>query len=376
MQSLRGRLATLWGTAAAGHDWQALKPMGTLVDEIRAAGHEPLLAEALIVYARIRSPFDPEGAEPIYEEAFKRGEAIRNDELAAEAAIQLVAIAGAIGHQFERGDRWARIAEATVERGVPLRVRGSFLHSRGALFAARGSWRLAEGDFSAAVAIRQQALGAAHPDLAASMTNLARGPSWYLGTPAARTTREPRPHHRRGLLSAESYEVGAARLVRGQALIALDRGTEARADMEAVLDTFERVLGRDHPFLADPMTGLGEVALAEHKPADAQGLLERAWEIRSTHTADGGVREQTAFSLAQAIWDAAPADRKHALELATEARDGYADIPDMAQKLALVQRWLAGRHLSRAPSRPVASAAPSPPEAQPAVPDELEPAPM
>jgi eukaryotic-like serine/threonine-protein kinase len=136
------------------------------------------------------------------------------------------------------------------------------------------------------------------------------------------------------------------------------------------------VLGRDHPFLADPMTGLGEVALGEHKPADAQGLLERAWEIRSTHTADGGVREQTAFSLAQAIWDAAPADRKHALELATEARDGYADLPDMAQDLALVQRWLAGRHLSHTPSRPVGSAPPTPTATHPAESDELEPAPM
>jgi eukaryotic-like serine/threonine-protein kinase len=352
VQSLRGRLAALWALAAAGHDWQALKPMSALVDEVRAVGHEPLLAEALTVYARTRSPFDPEGAEPIYEEAFKRGEAIRNDELAAEAAIQLVAIAGAIGHHFEKGERWARIADATVEHGVPLRVRGWFLNNRGTLFAAQGKWRLAEADFATAVAIRQQAVGATHPDLAASMINLAR---------AVLVLNDPR----RGLeianralgiagafFPAESYEVGAARLVRGQALIALDRAAEARADMEAVLDTFERVLGRDHPFLADPMTGLGEVALAERRPGDAQGLLERAWEIRSTHIADGGIREQTAFSLAQAIWDAAPADRRHALELAAEAREGYSGIPDMASRLSSVDRWLAGRQGMRAPSHP------------------------
>ena len=174
VQSLRGRLATSWAMAAAGRDWQALKPMGALVDEARATGHEPLLAEALLIYARARSPFDPEGAEPLYEEAFKRGEAIHNDALAAEAAIQLVAIAGAIEHHFDVGERWARIAEVTVERGVPLRVRGWFLHNRGTLFAAQGKWRLAEGDFTAAVAIRQQALGAPHPDLAASMLNVAR----------------------------------------------------------------------------------------------------------------------------------------------------------------------------------------------------------
>src|SRR5204862_8281600 len=111
--------------------------------------------------------------EPLYEDAYKRGEAIRNDALAAEAAIQLVAIA-AVAHRFDSGERWARIADATVERGVPLRLRGWFLHNRGMLSAAQGSWRLAEGDFSAAVALRQQALGTAHPDLAASMINLAR----------------------------------------------------------------------------------------------------------------------------------------------------------------------------------------------------------
>jgi eukaryotic-like serine/threonine-protein kinase len=352
VQSLRGRLATLWAKAAAGHDWQALKPMAALVEEARAADHEPLLAEALLIYARARAPFDPEGADPLYEEAFKRAETIRNDVLAAEAAIQLVAITGGIEHQFDRGERWARIAETTVERGVPLRLRGWFLHNRGTLFAAQGKWRLAEGDFSAAVAIRQQALGGAHPDLAASMIGLARTVLVLGDARRALDTGGRALAIAGGFLPAESYEVGAARLVRGQALLALGRGAEARVDMDAVLDTFERVLGRDHPFLADPMTTLGEIALAERRPADAQAMLERAWDIRSTHITDGGVREQTAFSLAQAIWDAAPADRKHALELATEAREGYAGLPDMARRLEQVDRWLASHHTARAPSRP------------------------
>ncbi|HMF43117.1 MAG TPA: protein kinase [Polyangia bacterium] len=345
--SLRGRLATLWAMAAAGHDWQTLKPLGALVDEVRSTGHEPLLAEALLVYARARAPFDPEGAEPVYEEAFKHADAVHNNALAAEAALQLVAIEGAIEHHFDVGEKWAHTADATVERGVPLRVRAALLNSRGMLFAAQGQWRLAEADFTAGVAIRQQALGASHPDLVASMTNQARAVLVLDDPQRALEIANHALDIANAFFPGESYEVGAARLVRGQALIALGRAPEARADMEAVLDTFERVLGRDHPFLADPMTGLGEVALGERHPTEAQGLLERAWEIRSTHIADGGVREQTAFSLAQAIWDAAPADRPHAIDLATEARDGYAGIPDMAPRLALVDRWLADRRATR-----------------------------
>jgi predicted Ser/Thr protein kinase len=349
VQSLRARLATLWAMAASGQDWQALKPMGALVDEARTIGHDPLLVEALLIYARTRAPFDPEGVEPLYEEAFNRADAIHADALAAEAANQLVAIAG-IEHHFDAGERWSRIADATVERGVPLRLRGGFFNNRGTLMAAQGMWRLAESDFSAAVAIRQQALGAAHPDLAASMINLARA-VLALDDPKRALELASRALDIAGAsFPAESYEVGAARLVRGQALTALQRNAEARADMEAVLDTFERVLGRDHPFLADPMTGLGQLAVAEGQAADAQGLLERAWEIRSTHTADGGLREQTAFTLAQAIWEAAPADRRHAVELATEARDGYAAIPDLASRLTQVDRWLADRQPTRTAS--------------------------
>ena len=139
-----------------------------------------------------------------------------------------------------------------------------------------------------------------------------------------------------------------------------------------MLDTFERVLGRDHPFLADPMTGLGEVALAEQQAGRrARALLERAWEIRSTHIADGGVREQTAFSLAQAIWEAAPADRKHALELAAEARDGYAAIPDLAPGVALVERWLAGRRARPPTARPAAHVTTT--RSAPATPDPAPP---
>ena len=62
VQQLRRRLAALRALAAAGHDWQAMKPLATLVEEARITGDEGLLADALLVYARTRSPFDPEAA--------------------------------------------------------------------------------------------------------------------------------------------------------------------------------------------------------------------------------------------------------------------------------------------------------------------------
>ena len=352
VQQLRRRLAALRALAAAGHDGQALKPMATLVEEARATGDESLLADTLLVYARTRSPFDPEAAVAIYEDAFKHSESLHNNALAAEAAIQMVAIVGAIQHQFADGERWARLADTILERdpaGVP-RLRGWFLHNRGTLHAARGRWRLAEGDFTAAVALRQQGAATAQPELATSMVHLARAVLTLGEAQRAIVLAERALAVAGAIFPADSFEVATARLIRGRALVALDRAAEARSDLEAVMEIFERLLGRDHPFLAEPMTGLGEVALAERRPVDALGLLERAWEMRSTHTADGGAREETAFHLARAMWEASPADRRHALELAAEARDGYAAMPDFVPRLAAIDRWLSGRHATRTAS--------------------------
>src|SRR6185503_6617541 len=191
-------------------------------------------------------------------------------------------------------------------------------------------------------------LGSQHPDLATSLVDHARA-SLVLGHPESALEASDRALAIAGALHPPgSYPVESARLRRGQALIALGRISEARRDLETVRKEFERALGSDHPLLADQLTALGEAALAERRPAEARAVLERAWEIRATNVADAGAREQTAFSLARAVWDSAPADRAHALQLGSEARDGYAAIPDLAPRLATVEQWLGTRPSRRA----------------------------
>jgi hypothetical protein len=350
VESLTGRLLSLRARAEAGHDWQTLDPIAALTDEVRAAAYEPLLAETLLVDARIRSPFDPEGAIPLYQEAYQRAEALRSDDFQAEAAIQLTAIVGTFQHRFTEGDRWAGLAEVALGHGAGNdRLGGWFFNVRGALAAGRGQWRKAQADFASSVSVREQALGPAHPDLAASLVNLARSqlmldeavPAHDAATRALKIVSAVYP--------PDAYEVNAALLARGEALIELNRPAEARADIQAVLTGFERILGRDHPFLADPMTALGRIALVEGRPADARAVLERAWEIRSTHVADAGAREETAFNLARAIWGSSETDRAHAIELAREAQEGYAAIPDLAPRLAAVQSWLGDRQEKSGP---------------------------
>ncbi|HVV52700.1 MAG TPA: tetratricopeptide repeat protein, partial [Polyangia bacterium] len=356
VEQLTGRLLALRAAAAAGHDWPSLEPAAALVEDVRAAGHEPLLVEALLVEARIRSPFDPEGAVPLYEEAYRRAGALHLDDAAAEAAIQMTAIAGTFQHHFAEGERWAGLAEAALgHAGGHDRLRGWFENVRGALAAGQGQWRRAQADFAASASIREQALGPAHPDLAASLVSLSRA-ALMLGDAEQALDAAARAFKlASAIFPADAYEVNAALLARAHALVALARTAEARADVTAVEAAFEKTLGRDHPFLADPMTVLGEVALAEGRPDDARGVLERAWEIRSTHVTDAGAREETAFALARAVWGSAEADRPHALELAGEARDGYAAIPDLAPRLAVVRKWIDERADARPARKAVAA---------------------
>jgi len=341
---LESRLYGLRARAETGHDWQTLDPVDALTADVRAAGYEPLLVETLLVDARIRSPFDPDGAVPLYEEAHRHAEALHLDDFAAEAAIQLATIEGTIAHRFADGERWAGLAEVALGHGGDHeRLRGWFLDARGALEAARGEWRQAETDFAAAVSVREQVRGADHPEVAASLVGLARATLMMGGGPQALDAAARAYKIAVAVYPGDAYEVGTALLARAHALVALGRPGEARPDVQAVIAAFERSLGRDHPFLADPMTVLGEVALAEGRPLDARGALERAWEMRSTHLADAGAREETAFALARAIWGSSDADHPHALELAREAQDGYAAIPDLAARLAVVSQWIDAR---------------------------------
>ena len=239
VDELRDRLVRLRALAAAGHDLQALQPIGALADEARASGYEPLLAETLLVFARVRSPLDPDGAVAVYEEAFRHSVAINDDALAAEAAIQLIAIVGALQHRFDAAERWARLAEESLERGTHGdRLRGRMLNSRGALHAAQGQWRLASADFAAAVAAVETSLGAGHPEVATSLVNLARA-ALALEAPDRALDAASRALAIVGAVHpADAFEVGAARLVRGQALLASARPQDARRELEVTRDTF------------------------------------------------------------------------------------------------------------------------------------------
>jgi tRNA A-37 threonylcarbamoyl transferase component Bud32 len=345
---LRDRLIRLRLRAMAGYDWRALRPIDELVEQIRALGNQGFTAEALLVSGWARSRFDLEGAASRYEEAFVQSEAVRNDLVAAEAAVRLTAIEGAALHHFDLGSRWARIAEERLYGGPHDRLRSRMLESRGALNAARGAWRMAAADFAAAASVGERAFGDGHPELGKIFERLARanlalelaGPALTAADRALAIAVAVSPAH--------SPELATARALRGQALLASDRPQEAGPELKASVDELETIVGPDEPVLADALTALGEIALRARRPREARALLRRAWDLQEKAVVDAGVREQTSFSLARALWDGSPAEGRRAMELARQARDGYVMLPDLAPRLSAVQQWIDGRRGVRA----------------------------
>ncbi|HSS37325.1 MAG TPA: tetratricopeptide repeat protein, partial [Polyangia bacterium] len=317
-----------------------------LLADVRHAGDRALLADALVVTARIQSPFDPDAALPLLESGYREAQAAGLTPAAAEAAIQLALIRGAVQHRFVEADRWLGLTEVAVAhargREEDTRLRSWFIDARGTVAAARGQWRQARADFTAAVAAREAADGDVHPELGASLIHLARAAAMLDDAPAALAAAARAVETMAALFPPDSYEVGAAHLVRARALLAAGRAADAAADAEAARAAFELALGHDHPFLVEPMAVRGQLALARGDGAGARDLLERAWEIRSTQETDAGAREETAFALARAIW-LSSSDRAHALDLAREARDGYGTLPDLAGRQAVVAGWIAAR---------------------------------
>ena len=101
--------------------------------------------------------------------------------------------------------------------------------------------------------------------------------------------------------------------------------------------------GADHPYVADSLSSLGILALAEQRPTDALPLLERAIEL---YDASEGVQMfelETHFALARAL-ALTKGDPSRARSEARRAAEGFRAAGEgKAKQLAEVEAFLAKR---------------------------------
>jgi len=305
--------------------------------------YQPIIAEALALMGNVllRSGHAQE-AERSLVDAYLAADGSRHDEVRAEVAENLVYVLGYQQARFEDSRRWAKIAEAVMQRlGGHDLLRAWLLNDVGALYTAEGDHESAARVMQQSLEIKEKVLGRDHPDVGRSEGNVA------IALAELGRRDEALIHIQRALsvmergLGATHPDLSTHLGNKGEILESLGRYLEARQSFERARTIAENELGPDDRGLAEILTGLGITYLAEGKPANAIVPLERAVKIYARQEASPPKSADAAFALARALWDTSR-DKGRARALAEEARATYARGA-AKDKLARIQDWLGTR---------------------------------
>ena len=206
----------------------------------------------------------------------------------------------------------------------------------------RGDLVAAEAMYRRALALRVAALGREHMLVTTLLQNLgtclAEEPTRRA---EARALFEETLAIRERLVGKDHPKVAFPVLGLGD--LALEDGhlDDAERLYQRALVIREKSLGGEHSRLSFPLAGLAAVALARDRPQDAAPLAERALRLREKATRHANDLADDRFLLARAlVHDPAQAERAHSL--AAQAREGFAAAgPVKAKETAEVNTWMA-----------------------------------
>ena len=321
--ALRAELAKVDAAVLTGAYVHANERAKTLVDDARRLGYEPAIAEALLsagTIARRASAFA--AAETYLGEAVQRAAAAHDDEVAAQAWVELVDVVGFRLARPVEGAALAKAADAAVARssaGTELRARlydveallasgsnqldDAIARERAALalreragddvataesandlallLSERGAYKEAEDLHRRALSLRQHALGDSHPLVANSLDNLGVVVYHQGRLDEARQLYERALALRLAAFGPDAHDVGTSYNNLGG--LYLDLGDDAKATdyLQRALAVWEKALGKDHPDLAIPLSNLGELANKRGDRTTARDLCGRALAIDS-----------------------------------------------------------------------------------------------
>ncbi|MCA9682604.1 MAG: tetratricopeptide repeat protein, partial [Myxococcales bacterium] len=227
---------------------------------------------------------------------------------------------------------------------------------------AQGQHDKAEALARQALAIFESQLGPEHPYTAASHNNIGnslleqgRKLAWSRPELARPYFRQAEEHYQKAVRIREA-NLGTEHPSVALNLHNLGEAQRLLGEYKAAKDTFARSLeikrenlGPDHPSVTMTMTGLGRVQLELGEREAALELLEQAAKQRSDRDDPPEAKAETSFALGRAVLANAPAEgpehdaaeaRAHALAVAAQL--GYQEAGvDYQGERQEVERWLA-----------------------------------
>ncbi|MFN3183019.1 MAG: protein kinase domain-containing protein [Nannocystaceae bacterium] len=284
--------------ARAGSGARALQLADDLVTESRETGDAGLMAQAMlsagIVYAERERLED---ARRSLIESNEHATSAGLDAIAAEAAIVLVRVCGAMG-QWDDAHRWTAVAEARMAR------LGNPPYLRTLLLGARAFELIYEGDYARAHAISEELVDQLQGDdqryeRARAMANVALT-AFELGrVQEARTVAAEARTIMISVLGANHPSVGRMHADEGRYAAAIGEVEEGVASMERAVRLLEAAGGPNDPYALNTKRTLAHYLARLGRHDESLEMLEQTYE--STVALYGAVHVRTAttgFALA------------------------------------------------------------------------------
>ena len=242
----------------------------------------PLVAEARLALGDLleRTGAFPE-SEKMLETAYFAAAGSGATEMATMAAEELAFLVGHELARHEDGLRWSQHAEvglASLPDVAQTRM-SAHISNLAYIHQAMGSHAEARSLLERALALREEVLGAEHPEVARSLNNLA------VVYEAGGSYEDARALYERALSVNEHTfgpnhpEVGTTLNNLGVVHYALGAYPQARDLLERALELREQALGADHPQVATTLNNLATLHHAQGAHAEALKTFERVKEI-------------------------------------------------------------------------------------------------
>jgi tetratricopeptide (TPR) repeat protein len=279
---LRDELAVVRAQRSTGHAERALELLGKISGALAGVEYTPLSAEVALEEAKahLDAGHYPESASA-FERAYELAVEVGYESVAAEAASELIYVAGYRLARHQAAATWVVNARAWAKRlDAEGPVRAHMLHNYGVLLDSEGRDEEAEPIYREALEIRRKSYGEAHPLVAKSTHNLG---NIYL---SRGDYDEAVAHY------ARARDIYAAALGAGHPVVAgtlnnmglayrrARRFDEAAKQLRAANEINEATLGSQHPDLAQSLDNLATSLVQVGELEEARVLAQRALDIR------------------------------------------------------------------------------------------------
>lgn len=282
LSALGERLARARAYHRAGRYADALDRARSIADSADELGYDPFTAKAYMFLGtmqRLAGHYDD--AEASLFEAVVTAEASGADRTTAWAWTDLALVVGRDLARPDQGLRYARVAEAAIERaGSPPQLLSQLHNNRGAVLASKGELEASEAEYKKALVIDAATLEPDDPDRAITLTSLGNA-AYRLGH-----YQDARAHYQEALAIREAAfgpghpAVAESKISVGLALEAQGEPEAALASYQAGLEINARVFGSDSMPVANSLSSLGGAYHALGRHGKALDANRRALAIR------------------------------------------------------------------------------------------------